>query len=444
MPVVQLQPDGNIGGCRWCRRAIARMTTKSTKPLESTMEKEYEQKLAREVEQELLPWRLHPIYDVPLCGSECPRCSQYIRHLSQAMTGRVDDSSDDSDSDESNATEDSRSKVPSEGSGDAEEEDGEPHPAVFGRAQESIANLMTKIFEIEKEHEEVEAKARVVEQEIRATHALVEELQAKLLRLDSGRQRKRPFPPSPATEAYLPPTEIDVHDIDRLVTRTTHSSAKDAITGPEPTLEEKLAKELHKELQSQFLRIQRPGSTDPPEQLARWIQSHKSHQIRGIPSYAPGYVIDLRDVRGHQALMTLAPLGIGRRSRATRQQFRICFLAMLRILIIPGAYAAILQRISAPIRNVPLTKLAFGSASDQLNEDTLARNLAANGLTLPIADDCWQFCFKFVEAELNSSASGYDKKELEDMIARAQATVAMVGQPPGIRPAIEDAFPSTR
>ncbi|KAJ7252800.1 hypothetical protein B0H12DRAFT_1071659 [Mycena haematopus] len=300
-------------------------------------------------------------------------------------------------------------------------------PAIFGRAQSPIADLMTRIFEIEHEHEVLEAEVYAVAQRLGSTQALLEELQEQHLRLDADRQRKRPTLESAAVdlttnvERLHSPTEVMDIDPDQSVTRTVQASVRDVSVR---TSEEKSSKELLRELQGQAA-----GAMD---------SNHKSQQIKGVPAHPPDWVVDLRDARGHQVVMTLAPSGIGRRSKATRSRYRIGLLAILRILIIPGAYAASLQRISVPVSDVPLSRLTFGSGLNRLNDDIVAQELAAHGLTVVIADDCWQFCLKFAEAEFNSSASGYDKEELKDLIAKAQAKVSVDGAPPGIRPAIHE------
>ncbi|KAJ7209827.1 hypothetical protein B0H12DRAFT_1079794 [Mycena haematopus] len=306
-----------IDWCPHCPRAVRVMTTaKSTTRLESRMEKEYEQRLAREVEQGPLPWRLHPIYNVPFCGPECTRCTHYLRHLSQAMNGGAASDSDvvptDEDSDGTESDDDTGWQPPDEDSDAEDAGDDElraqmrniylrqsaigrlrtndlfqKDPAIFGRTQSPIADLMTRIFEIEHEHEVLEAEVYAVAQRLGSTQALLEELQEQHLRLDADRQRKRPTLESAAVdlttnvERLHSPTEVMDIDPDQSVTRTVQASVRDVSVR---TSEEKSSKELLRELQGQLIGMKMPAATEPAEQLARWIQNHKIPTNQGSPS----------------------------------------------------------------------------------------------------------------------------------------------------------------
>ncbi|KAJ7464928.1 hypothetical protein B0H11DRAFT_1922351 [Mycena galericulata] len=307
-------------------------------------------------------------------------------------------------------------------------------PAALGRAQNSIADLMMEIATLEREQEQVQEEFLAVGQQLKSIQTRSEELHEELQRLDSNYQRKRltmgvapetadnlmasgegSQPPSAGPVLHAQPAEADIV---QLVSRTAQVTVEDALL---PLPRSLPGPSNHQEpTRKQFLRKKIPGANESAEQLARWIQNQQCQVIKGVPACGPDWVVDLRDARGHQVMKTLAPSGQGQRSKSARDWHRSCFLAMLRILIIPGAYAAITRRISAPIADVALSKVDFGRT---LDEDTVARKLASKGLTVDIADDCWQFCLKFAEAEINSEASGYKKETLEALVARARATI---------------------
>ncbi|KAJ7854031.1 hypothetical protein B0H13DRAFT_1903844 [Mycena leptocephala] len=296
-------------------------------------------------------------------------------------------------------------------------------PAVFGRAQKSLADLMTRISEVEEEHEEVQAEITLTEQQLRSAQALMEQLQEQLIRLEPSVEQ---------LELHVSPTEA-MHTggcAVQLGDQVAVAAVKDALACISQHRREGNMHRRGKKL---------PAPTESPEHLARWIQDHKS-PIKGVPACAPDWVVDLRNARGHQVLMTLAPPGLRNRAISTRNRHRTCFLAMLGILIRPGAYAEIIKRISAPIADAPLAQARFDL--DKLQDDVVARNLAAAGLTVAIADDCWQFCLNFAEAEIKSSATGYDRETMRELVTQARATVAVVGEPRGIRTASEDVFPA--
>ncbi|KAJ7604317.1 hypothetical protein DFH06DRAFT_1349554 [Mycena polygramma] len=452
-----------IDWCPHCPAAVRTMTAKTTMPVESDMEKEYAQKLAREVQQSPFPWRLHPIHNVPFCDYKCSKCAGYLAHLCWAATGRssdeleepIEEGSEDEMGSNVTVWHPPAKNDSDDESGDEDEDDAgselrshmqnifllqsaygrlktnhlfQTDPAAFGLYQKKIAELLTQISVIQAEHEEVQAQVHAVEQQIQSADALIEELQDQILRSASTTPNKRI-----AIEGDLDPdVPMEVATLDRG-------------TQSQSTVGDDIRRKLE-ELRREFEGIKLPAASESPQYLARWIQAHRS-PLHGVPAFAPDWVVDLRDARGHQALMTLVPsgpkTGIGKRSKSARKQHRMIILAILRILLIPGAYAAIIQRISAPINNVPLSKLDFGAErlEELTDEDALARKLADNDLTFAIADDCWQFCYKFAQAELKANATGYNKIILKDLLASAQATIAQVGKPGGICPVSEDIFP---
>ncbi|KAF8217245.1 hypothetical protein K438DRAFT_1748339 [Mycena galopus ATCC 62051] len=445
--IVQPGSPANIDWCPHFPTASCYMTANVTKPLQSDMEKEHEKKLADEVQQSPLPWRLHATYNIPHCT--CQTCVKYLAHLSQTWDGRSGEQSDDEDSssERSDPSDDVDQWQPPDEDAPEDENEGGTHmrniyvlqsangrlqtnhlfqtdPAIFGRAQEGIANLMTQIFEIEKEDEEVQAEVHSLEQQLHGAQALIQELEEKVSRLDSTSRHKR----TAREGAGGTPVHL-ITGVDQLHLDVRPTEAMDTDTGigvGTETAQSSLSDVRRKlaDLYTEFKGKKVPAPNESPEYLARWIQAHKS-PLTGVPACAPDWAVNLRDARGRQVLMTLAPSGNGRRSKASRRQHRIGFLAILRLLLRPGAYASIIERISVPIADVPLSKVHFSELElEEPNEDKLARILAAKGLTVATADDCWQYCLKFAEEKLKSGGGGYDTSVLEDLITQARARVA--------------------
>ncbi|KAJ7898775.1 hypothetical protein B0H13DRAFT_2031507 [Mycena leptocephala] len=464
-------------------RPLATIKGTNTLRLQSDMEKDFEKSLAKQIKNSSYSWRLHDLYNVPLCSPECPICKLYVEHLSLAYAGLPDDGqgcqslsdedeemSDDPDSDsgsvcgwvppresafaprngdmEDDADEDVATELSAtmhtiymlqSAMGRVETSDYfKTDPAALGRAQKDLADIMTKISEVEREQDEIRSRTFVVEHEIEKIQALRDETYAKLQALDPTYQRKRQAADLAAPSDHLtiattarsePPNQVDAKGMDsnivELVRRTADVSVQDGRLQSCSRISQ-AGDKPHEQVAHQKI----PAATASPEHLAGWIQANKCSNVKGVPACGPHWTVDLRDARGHQAMMTMVPPARHRRSKAARTWRRNCFLAILRILIIPGEYAAIIQRTSTPVVPVALSAVNFGEDVDQLQDDDVARHLASKGLTAAIADDCGQFCQKFVEAEITSSTSRYDKETLIQLLARARDT--MVSKPSGV------------
>ncbi|KAJ7153164.1 hypothetical protein C8R43DRAFT_1127001 [Mycena crocata] len=173
-----------------------------------------------------------------------------------------------------------------------------------------------------------------------------------------------------------------------------------------------------------------PHASKPAEELAKWICSNQ-RPVKGVPASAPDWNVDLRDARGHQALMTLAPPGRHGRTRDTRTRHRRRFLSILRILVIPGAYAARIRKLGVVVENQSLSEVDFRFPPIN-DEDQLIRALGIRGLSTAVADDCWQFCYRFLQDESRDTHSRYRREDLLDLLSQADAEVARNGKPPSI------------
>ncbi|KAJ7429044.1 hypothetical protein B0H11DRAFT_1946318 [Mycena galericulata] len=484
----------------WCPHCtIGRMEPTDTSPLTSEMEKDRERQLAKQVNQTShgQPWHLHDLLNVPVCTAKCLACSRYVEHLSLAMAGLPDDEAwaewseeDPCDDQEEKSTDMAEDGDDSEegwapptesdfhcdgeqddenAADDDDEEDTEkdaelvPHmrilrilrsargrsqtnhlfstdTAILGRAQETIAHLMVNIAELQKQQDKVLVETFETEQKIKIACALRDGYYEELQRTDNQTPRKRPTT-GPVTEIADDPmtgetqpmqwepeaTEEPAVDIVQLAHRLTQVSVDEA--------------QRHPKSRSKC-RNNIPAVIKSPKQLARWIQNNKCETIKGVPACGPDWIVDLRDARGYQVMTTLVPRVGRQRAASERARRRNWFLAILRILIIPGEYAKIIEETTAQVAAVELSAVNIDLASnmDQLPQDTVARHLASKGLTLVIADDVWQFCVKFTEAEIHSHVSGYNRETLVGLLDRGRTVAAAIGEPPGACLKSEDIF----
>ncbi|KAJ7495936.1 hypothetical protein B0H11DRAFT_2226930 [Mycena galericulata] len=267
--------------------------------------------------------------------------------------------------------------------------------AALGRAQDNIAELHRINSVLDEKRGKVQAEAARLEQQLRDIQAEKARLRNDLEQLDPNAPRKR----------------LIVHDglADDLV-KVEHPENPSSVSYESQTRHEKTF------------------AVESVEDIATQIQANR-RSIAGVPANGPDRTVDLRDVRGYLALRSLTNLGRQNRSKSVRDRHRKRFFAVLSIIAIPGEYAQRIHSLSAQVAAVELSPCAFGSKLDQ---DTVVRRLAEHGLTIELANDCWQFCYKFLEAEITNPESFYDKKFLVDLRARADAMVAERGRPSGL------------
>ncbi|KAJ7771285.1 hypothetical protein DFH07DRAFT_768256 [Mycena maculata] len=306
-------------------------------------------------------------------------------------------------------------------------------PALLGRRQEKLSDLLTDLAKLRDERDGALVEAYAISEKIESVRARCDEYDRELQRVDPNHPRKRPTTettvvndlmmdvdetPSQPPGPHSQPTEANDADIAEIVRRIIQTSVGHN-TAP-----------IHTTKSKKF-----PEPTQPAEELARWIQDNKCPNIKGVPACGPNWTPQLRDARGHQVMMTLARSTRHVRSPSKRARRRKRFLAILRVLIIPHNYSTIIQRISVPVANVQLSAVDFGPIADQLDEDTIALKLASSGLTVAIADDAWQFCVKVAEAEIKNHDSGhrgYRTETLVQLLQRARTVAEADGEPPGL------------
>ncbi|KAJ7717425.1 hypothetical protein DFH07DRAFT_785172 [Mycena maculata] len=455
-----------------CPCCAGYMRATNTTRLESGLEKALEQTLTEEVEQNGRLWSLNSQHNILVHARPCLECIRFVAHLSLAIEGRRNNNdwaawrlphkiirgdNDESSDEEDNSSLSSDNEQDGGDKVEEEEDDDEDYtrndlaahmhallllrsakgrretnplfstdPALLGRRQELIAGLLTSIADVRKEQDEALVHIGAMEQQIETARARRDEYNQQLQRIDIQYPHKRPTAESAveSTDDPMPDVvktasgqlELDMQQIDPHFLEIAHRMAQTVITNSSQA-------RTHPKPHKNF-----PEATQSAEQLSNWIQENKCSDIRGVPACGPDWIPELRDARGHQVMATLAGSTRHVRNGTKRAKRRQRFFAILRVLIVPFKYASTIQRISAPIAERPLSVVDFGPNAD---DDSVASILAHTGLTVAIADDTWQFCVKFVEAEIKSSTCVYDKDKLEDLLNIARTMAAANGGPPG-------------
>ncbi|KAJ7482878.1 hypothetical protein B0H11DRAFT_1914962 [Mycena galericulata] len=388
------------------------------------MENAFNMELTKALKEDSCTWRVDSRtgFGIPTCGSECDVCRAFILHVAKSCRRRIGEEveQDSDDGSEDDEADDDFDDGGSDGGEDEDEDEdlaedkdlaehmnslfklhclnGRIHTndlfktdrAALGRAQDSIAELHKRHSVLDEKRGRLQAEAARLEQKLLDIQAEKARLRNDLEQLNPNAPRKR----------------LIVHA----------GFADDLATVEQP---ENPASPAHHE---------NPFAVESVEDIAMQVQAHR-RSMSGVPAVGPDRTVDLRDVRGYVALRSLTGLGRQNRSKSARDRHRKRFLAVLSIIAIPGEYAQRIHDLSMPVAAVELSPCAFGS---KLDPNTVVRRLADHGLTIELANDCWQFCYKFLEAEITNSESVYDKKSLVDLRARVDAVVAARGKPPGL------------
>ncbi|KAJ7649387.1 hypothetical protein DFH06DRAFT_1331758 [Mycena polygramma] len=186
----------------------------------------------------------------------------------------------------------------------------------------------------------------------------------------------------------------------------------------------------------------RPTALDEPIRIAQFLQFHEETDFKGIPiSGEPLWAIDMRDVRGYRQIMGRAPAKVKAQSLMDRLFFGRCLTRLLRIIAVPGKYAQLLHEtdiIIAPQER--LTPCDFGPNPDRLSDAQVASLLAQRGVTTAIADDSWQFCDRYLRAQILRPDTFLNLPTLREILQSSQASGS---HPPGLYPAEQDQYPRT-
>ncbi|KAJ7725035.1 hypothetical protein B0H16DRAFT_1782366 [Mycena metata] len=189
----------------------------------------------------------------------------------------------------------------------------------------------------------------------------------------------------------------------------------------------------------------RPRPQDDYILLAQWLQHREVVNFRGIHLAPPQFTVDLRDARGYQQVFARVPHQSHGDPASKRRRSR-CALAIMRVLTVPGRYEALTNARSVHILPTPvLEPCAFpdtAEAVDSLAVEDIAALLGQRGLTLVDADDAWQFCHRFIRAELAAvSESEYLDTDLVSIVAAEDGALKTRALPQGSNAHHQDVYP---
>ncbi|KAJ7017431.1 hypothetical protein C8F04DRAFT_1279518 [Mycena alexandri] len=186
-------------------------------------------------------------------------------------------------------------------------------------------------------------------------------------------------------------------------------------------------------------RVRSPLMT--PLLIAHFLQHNEETNFKGIPTSGPEWVIDLRDVRGYREVESRVP-GKVKGEGPDARFYRIHSLTrVLEVLAVPGKYSALLSSLDkqvAPIAS--LTPCVFGPNPFSLSDGEVAALLADKGLTVALADDSWQYCYKHLEAH----AARPDQSTTKQLLMLWNTiSAAAPAPPPGLQSPAADRYPRT-
>ncbi|KAJ6482802.1 hypothetical protein C8R47DRAFT_1217721 [Mycena vitilis] len=181
-------------------------------------------------------------------------------------------------------------------------------------------------------------------------------------------------------------------------------------------------------LRKRLKNMKMPTCDQSPEVFARWMQVGRVDRIKGIPTCGPDWVVDLRDVRGHNCIMPRVP--VKTRFREDIHHRTTCLLAVLRVLTRPRAYSKRLGQLGISVAQ----KIRFSCAFEKRQEptdDDVVQILANQGLTQEAADDAWQFAVKLLQT-LSKMLDPDRHREATTLLELAKKDAELEGSPPGL------------
>ncbi|KAJ7857415.1 hypothetical protein B0H14DRAFT_3638944, partial [Mycena olivaceomarginata] len=144
--------------------------------------------------------------------------------------------------------------------------------------------------------------------------------------------------------------------------------------------------------------MKRPAPSDSPDDIAQYLQHNEETEFKGIPLSMPDFDVNMRDVRGYRQVfsrvLTYPKVELAEKFHASR-----CLTRLLLVLAVPGRYTKLLAQqhiVVAP--TAALTVCDWGQQPLALTDGEVCVLLAASGLTAAVADDSWQFCYRYLRA----------------------------------------------
>ncbi|KAJ7464933.1 hypothetical protein B0H11DRAFT_2240360 [Mycena galericulata] len=298
-------------------------------------------------------------------------------------------------------------------------------------------------------------KARLIErrQSLQCSLDEVEQMQKAVEAIEDARRRRCPGTQPPLDATHQPPglyhdkpipLVVDEHSLPFTPAHPPASAAiPDSLRSLQGNALFSLSRHELAKLRTVLASMKAPAYDQPPEIFARWMQAQHETRIKGVPTCAPHWIVDLRDVRGRNAVMSRVPPGpkVAKR-KEERHHHGVCLLAVLRVLAIPGAYKKILERLGIRVAgNVRLSCIFSAHQTEPPMDEYVVRSLAAHGLTVEVAEDSHQFCIKLLEAHVRDNTALFPPGAAKNLLELAHQELEISGQPPGLHPKSQDQLP---
>ncbi|KAJ7468360.1 hypothetical protein B0H11DRAFT_2239147 [Mycena galericulata] len=301
-----------------------------------------------------------------------------------------------------------------------------------------------KFEELMKNYGGVEAERDFARQQLRETNS---QLTGALAELQQAKEQLS------ATQILLASAEAEVKQLGDegntdLRPRKHPKTAPDVLLlSPEPLSLEPLSLEPPEPLSPEPLspedkvwmalnQMRRPAVTDSPEDIAHFLQFNEEMGFKGIPLRGEQWMVDMRDIRGYREVMGRAP----RKTRFPSNNYQYlahCVTQILRILTIPGEYGRLLKEQGVAVTAAEdLSPCNFGDRPAALSNGQVARLLADKGLSLAAADDAWQFCCNYAQAQVASPDPFFDPDVMRQLLGDVGARSA-----PRLKPIAVDMYP---
>ncbi|KAF8172371.1 hypothetical protein K438DRAFT_1772731 [Mycena galopus ATCC 62051] len=189
---------------------------------------------------------------------------------------------------------------------------------------------------------------------------------------------------------------------------------------------------------AEWLAMKMPHPSAAPQLLACWLQFQEHAGLRGVHVCGPHWDVDLRDLRGYKEIMSRVPEMRKNSGCTDRRDRQRCILAILDVLALPHRYSELLSADRCAVA----TEVRYYPLSLQQGQQDLAvsRLLAAQGLTVAVADDAWQYAYRYIKSIAEDrSVRNATTDAARNLLANIEARLRD-GPPPGLKSEEEDRF----
>ncbi|KAJ7177697.1 hypothetical protein C8R46DRAFT_1212438 [Mycena filopes] len=386
-------------------------------------------------------WSLDPVLNLPFC--KCQLCDTYLAHV-RSSADQEDYAPDGMDEDwvgqcrfKSGLMQklflirDLEARV-------AAFKYSHEDPRGSGELQGSLVNAHAELLKLRADLDTALARQAVLQREAEASETTHQDLKSQREELSGQLQTARVAQNEAACALGIAQNEIEAlrranaqlsKERDEALLENARSAAVAQTEGARQQLDETRA--FKSTADGYWLTMKMPSRDQPIQTFARWIQFHRL-PILGIVFHDPDCTLDMRDLRGHREVQSRLPAKHSRDGSAQRKLRRQAELEIVSLLAVPEKYSLLLRQTNTPIS--PFVSY-LPLSPPPLNDEHVAKLLAAQGMTPAVANNAQQYAYNFI---MSAAASG------DTQYIQVKAGLAHVGKsfaPPGLNSAEVDRFP---